>query len=424
MNSESTTIEVSGTNGALPTADRFTVRDLYHPEVIANPYPFYDLLRDRPVQFGLEDFPPGTVPGQDKPIPAWVFLTHEHVTEVCKRHDVFSSRDRMQEESSAPTLMLVNHDPPRHTVLRNIARQAFTPKRVGRDVAPWMADVVAQQLDQHAHGEIDFMADLAPNLPALVMTKLIGTPQEDFVRLRRWANAFMVTSDFTVEERNQCNIELWQYYVENVEGRYAMIERGVEPPDDLMTAFIQAESDGLTLTREEVVRFCVTLVVAGAETTGYLLGNLIATLVEEPHFFDQLKEDRKLVRPFIEESLRRDGPVQRLHRECVEDFEIGGATVKAGEWVAIFFASANRDPAVWERPNDFILKRPNIGRHMTFSHGIHHCLGSGIARNEAQQLLAGILDRFSGIEPGSAPMVRQRGGLLNYGLETCPVRFV
>ena len=403
--------------------DEFQSRDLYAPDVIANPYPYYQALRDQPIQFGLEDYPPGTVPGVDKPHPAWVVLKHADVVDVCRRPETFSSRDIMQEESEAPTLMLVNHDRPRHTELRAIAQKAFHPKRVMEDVAPWMERTVNKQLDLIGDAEVDFMRDLAPNLPALVMTRLIGLPEADYVLLRRWANAFMVTSDFTVEERQACNIELWSYFQEAVDKRYTKIERGAEVPDDLMSAFITAESDGNKLTREEVVRFCLTLVVAGAETTGYLLGNLIDVLVSEDGLYDKVRADRALIRNLVEESLRRDGPVQRLHRVCVEDTMIGEAHIKAGDWVAIFHASANRDPEVWERPDDFILDRPNFRKHVTFGNGIHHCMGAGIARNEAVQMITSIMDRYERIEP-AGERIRQRGGLLNYGLETCPVRFV
>ena len=401
----------------------FSVRDLYDPEVIANPYPYYDHLREQPIAFGYEDYPPGTVPGQDKPFPAWAVFKHTDVQWVCRHASIFSSRDIMQEESDAPTLMLVNHDDPRHAELRKIAQAAFAPKRVMQDIAPWMEKTVAHQLDIAGSGEVDFMQDLAPNLPALVMTKLIGLPEEDHLLLRRWANAFMVTSDFTLEERQRCNIELWDYFSAAVDRRYTYIKRGKNVPDDLMSAFIQAEEDGSTLTKEEVVRFCLTLVVAGAETTAYLLGNLVDALVTEAGLFDQMRADRSLVRPFIEESLRRDGPVQRLHRVCIQDTKIGDANIKSGDWVAIFHASANRDPTVFEDPNAFILNRPNVGKHVTFGHGIHHCMGAGIARNEAAQMINGILDRYARVEP-AGERKRQRGGLLNYGLECCPIRLV
>jgi cytochrome P450 len=287
-----------------------------------------------------------------------------------------------------------------------------------------VTDTVDAMLEAEGDGEIDFMENLAPDLPARFMTKLIGTPETDYTLLRRWANAFMVTSDFTLEERNQCNEELAAYYTDAVLARYRDLEQGMTLPDDLMSAFMQAEYEGEKLTREEVIRFCITLVVAGAETTGYLLGNLVCTLVEEPDFFPLLKEDRSKIRPFIEESLRRDGPIQRLFRVAMADCEVGGVTIREGDWVGVFFASANRDPAVWEDPDKFVLGRPNIARQLTFSHGIHHCLGSGIARLEADRMLNGLLDRYTRIEAGSRPMKRQSGGLLNYGLEECPIRLV
>jgi len=404
--------------------DDFSVVDLTQPSVIANPYPYYDRLRDLPPQFGLLDYPPGTVPGQDTPRPAWVFLKYEDVATIARDHRSFSSRDPMQEASAAPSLMLVNHDRPRHTELRGIAQQAFTPRRVEEDIAPVIERIVAEILDDLPTGDVDVMETIAPILPARVMTHLIGTPPEDHGLLRRWANAFMVTCDFTVEERNQCNAEVAAYYTDAVNERYANIERGLVPPDDLMTAFIQAEHEGKKLTREEVILFCITLVVAGAETTTYLLGNLMATLAEEEDLFEQIKADRTLVRPFIEESLRRDGPPQRLFRVATQDVEIGGVKVHQDDWVAIFYAAANRDPSVFEKPDEFILNRLNINRHLTFGHGIHHCMGAGIARVEASVLVNGLLDRFAQMSPGKRPMHRQTGGLLSYGFETCPIQFV
>lgn len=399
----------------------FDVTKLLDPDVIANPYPYYQLLRAQAPQFGLLDYPPGTVPGVDTPSPAWVFTRYEDVLGVMKNHEAFSSRDPMQEASEAPTLMLVNHDRPRHTLLRNIAKKAFTPKRVGTDIAPLVTQTISEMVNGLIDNDIDFMQEVAGVLPSVVMTFLIGTPREDYPKLVRWANAFMVSSDFTPEERQQCNIELFTYYSTKVAECYAAIERGEDVPDTLMAAFIRAEDEGQQLTKEEVVLFCITLVVAGAETTTYLLGNLVATLQEEPEFFELLKNDRSQIRPFIEESLRRDGPPQRLFRVATQDIEHGGVQIKEGDWVAFFMAAANRDPDMFAEPDKFILNRPNIGRHVTFGHGIHHCLGSGVARMEAEKMLDVILDNCSGIEAGSKPKQRQRGGLLTYGLQSLPV---
>lgn len=401
--------------------DDFSVTDMLRPEVIANPYPYYERLRAAAPQFGLLDYPPGTVPGVDVPSPAWVFTRYEDVVGVLKDHETFSSRDPMQEASEAPTLMLVNHDRPRHTVLRNIAKKAFTPKRVESDIAPLVMQTLNEMIDGLKDREIDFMQEVAGVLPSVVMTFLIGTPREDYTKLVRWANAFMVSSEFTPEERTQSNYEVFQYYSAKVAERYEQIAGGEPVPDSLMTAFIQAEDEGYHLTKEEVVLFCITLVVAGAETTTYLLGNLVSTLQDEPELFQQLKQDRSLLRPFIEESLRRDGPPQRLFRVATRDCEHGGVSIKAGEWVAFFMAAANRDPSVFPEPDRFILNRPNVGRHVTFGNGIHHCLGSGLARMEATKMLEVVLDRCSAVLPASQPKRRQTGGLLAYGLQTLPV---
>ena len=399
----------------------FDVTQLTLPEVIANPYPYYAKLRDRPPQFGLLDYPPGTIPGVDSPHPAWVFLRYEDVKEIVINHKVFSSRDQMQEDSSAPTLMLVNDDPPRHRYLRGLAQQAFMPRRVEEDVAPWAEKTVAEMTARIGGGHLEFMDTYALELPARFITRLMGTPEADWPRLRNWSSAFMVTSDFTAEERSQCNIEIARYYSDAVDERMAAIERGEAVGDDLMSAFIQAEFEGQRLTPEEVKRFCITLVVAGAETTVYFLGNLIAVFLEQPELYQQLRDDRTLVRPFIEESLRRDGPPQRLFRVATRDHQVGEVMVREGDWVALFYAAANRDPAVFENPDDFILNRPNATRHLTFGHGIHSCMGSRIARMEADKLLNGLLDNFCSIEPGAAEPRRQTGGLLNYGLDSLPV---
>ncbi len=397
---------------------------LLTPAVISNPYPHYVPLRAQPPQFGLYDFPPGTIPGEDTPQPAWVLVRYADVAEAAKKHELFSSRDPMQEASSAPTLMLVNHDKPEHTRLRSIAQRAFSPKRVVEDVAPWAEKTVREMFERQDDQAFDFMESFAVEIPARFLTQLIGTPDEDWHKLRDWGNAFMVTSDYSAEERAASNQELAAYYAAKVTERYAMLQAGEALPDDLMSAFMTTTYEGETLTAEEVIRFCITLVVAGAETTVYFLGNLVATLLENPNLYQALQQDRDLVRPFMEESLRRDGPPQRLFRVCTEDTEIGGTQIKQGDWVALFFAAANRDPEVFERPDEFILNRPNIKRHLTFGHGIHHCMGGAVARMEADKLLNGILDHVERIEPGNTPPKRQSGGLLNYGYESLPLKFI
>lgn len=397
------------------------ITQLNTPDIIANPYGAYAELRDQGPQFGLRDFPPGTIPGVDEPMPAWVFLRYADVDAIASNPDVFSSRDPMQEKSSAPTLMLVNHDKPEHTYLRNLVQKAFTPKRIVHDVEPWAEETVAKMIREIGEGETDVMQNFAVELPARFLARLIGIPEDDWQKLRDWGNAFMVSADFSPEERVASNMELAAYYDHQVDERKALIEGGDDAPDDVMTALLTTEHDGRGLTLDEVKRFCITLSVAGAETSVYLLGNLVANFLERPDLFEALKKDRTLVKPFIEETLRRDGPPQRLFRVANADCKVGGVTVKEGDWVAIFFAAANRDPAVFENPDELILNRDNIKKHMTFGKGIHHCMGARTARMEGEKLVNGLLDACSRIRPGRQPPRRQTGGLLNYGLDACPV---
>lgn len=404
--------------------------DLSRPEVIANPYPFYADLRDRSPLFGYLDYPPGTIPGVDTPRPSWAVLRYADVQHVCRNHQLFSSRDEMQEQSAGTTLMLVNHDPPYHTILRAMAFKAFTPARIA-SLAAWMRDTVNAMLDEEPdiEREVDFMRNLAPDLPARVMCHLMGVPASDYKRIRMWANAFMVTAEnedgtpLSASTRQQYNREVDAYFTAAVDERYAELARGIAPPDDLITAFIQAEENGQQLTREEVIRFCVTVVVAGAETTTYYLGNLLGHLLDSPALFDTLKRDRSQVRAFLEESARHSGPVQRLHRVCTQDTQLGDTEIKAGDWVAIFFAAANRDPAVFDHPDEFWLERPNANRHLTFSHGIHYCLGTNLARLESETMLSAIFERYKGVAAGSSAAQRQTGGSLNYGWRSLPLVF-
>jgi cytochrome P450 len=166
------------------------------------------------------------------------------------------------------------------------------------------------------------------------------------------------------------------------------------------------------------------MVAGGAESSVYLLGNQVAAMLEMPDLYQKMRKDRTLVRPFLEESIRRDGPIQRLFRECTQDTEVNGTKMREGDWVALFFASGNRDASVFEKPHEFILNRPNVGKNLTFSHGIHHCIAGAVARNEAAVMINGILDRYAAVEPGNGPVVYQSSGFINYGPKTLPVKLV
>ncbi|WP_156297737.1 cytochrome P450 [Mycobacterium paragordonae] len=403
------------------------------PEGIANPYPLYDRLRELSPVAGYRDWPPGTVPGADEPVTAWALFRYDQVHAAARDSTTFSSRDPLQEASSAPSLMLVNTDPPKHEVERKLVSQAFSPRRVKR-LEGWLAGLVPGLLDDLGAGDVDVM-EFAAEVPTRAMVRLLGLPDGDHVRFRRWANAFMLSSTLTPQERMASNEEMVATFATRLaEHTERLAQRppsgdeedsgeDVEDAADLISALLRAEVDGQRLTPEEIVRFCVTLVVAGSETTTFLIGNLLHALAREPQVQKRVRADRSLLNIFIEETMRLDGPPQRLFRIATRDVEIDGKVIRAGDWVALFFGSANRDPAMFPDPGRLDLDRPNIRQQLSLGHGLHFCLGAALARLEVMSVLNAVLDRYSTIIVTDDPGTKQTASLLTHAYVRLPLHF-
>lgn len=394
------------------------------PQGIANPYPLYDQLRESSPVAGYRDWPPGTVPGADEPVTAWAMFRYDQVLEAARDSATFSSRDPLQEASSAPSLMLVNTDPPKHEVERKLVSQAFSPRRV-RQLEPWLDELIPQLLDDLGEGEVDVM-DFAAEIPTRAMVRLLGLPEGDHVRFKKWANAFMLSSSLTPQERIASNEEMVATFATRLAEHSSRIAEqtptdDIEDAEDLISALLRAEVDGQRLTPEEIVRFCVTLVVAGSETTTYLIGNLLHALAREPEIAARVRADRSLLTVFIEETMRLDGPPQRLFRIATRDVEVGGKLIREGEWVALFFGSANRDPAVFPDPNRLDIDRPNLRKQLSFGTGLHFCLGSSLARLEVTAMLNAVLDRYQHIGLCDDPGTKQTASLLTHAYVRLPL---
>ncbi len=399
----------------------FGVDQLTRPEVIRNPYPYYDLLRDQSPIFGYRDYPPGTMPGVDDPKPSWVVLNFDDVAAVAWDHDSFSSRDSLQEESSAPSLMLVNHDRPEHTRLRKIASKAFQPSSI-KSLAPEVDILAAACMDEFfvADQPVDVMADYCAMLPSRAMAYLFGMPPEMDRDVNKWATAFMLSADISPEQRQAYNVEAMAFFESHVKAQMDRIEAGQETPGPLLNAFIRTEVDGDRLSFEEIVRFCMTTTVAGAETTSFYLGNLIAVFADFPEIWQTFLDDPKQFDPIYKEVLRFHGPPQRLFRVATRDITIGKADIKRGDWVACFFGAANYDPDAFPDPYEFRLNRKNANRHMSFGYGIHRCLGAPLAQLEAESTARMLRERYKRVER-AGEAVWQDVSLLNHGLHSNPV---
>ncbi|WFL76292.1 cytochrome P450 [Altererythrobacter arenosus] len=393
------------------------------PESIADPYPIYDQLRAKSPLFGYRDFPPGTVPGIDDPQPAWVVLRFDHVSQVAYDHERFSSRDSLQEESSAPTLMLVNHDRPQHTRLRKIAAKVFQPSSIKafHEEAKVLA---AQTMDEFlTPGEpVDVMEDYCAMLPSRIMAALLGVPMERDRDIRRWATAFMLSEDLSPEERQSRNVALLEFFDAFVRDFVANRDAAATCAP-LLRAFLDTEVEGEKLSTEEVILFCVTVTVAGAETTSFHLGNIFAVFADESGIWERYQANPSSFDRIFKETLRRHGPPQRLFRVATQDTQVGDALIKRGEWVAVFFGAANHDPAVFPDPKTFDPDRENLSRHMSFGYGIHRCLGAPLAQLELEVTAELLRERFERIER-TEPAEWQGVSLLNHGLARNVLKFI
>lgn len=392
---------------------------------IADPYPLYNQLRHLSPVAGYRDWPPGTIPGADEPVTAWALFRYHEVFEAARDGATFSSRDPLQEASSAPSLMLVNTDPPKHEIERKLVSQAFSPRRVKR-LEGWLDELVPHLLDELGDGVVDVM-DFAAEIPTRAMVRLLGLPDGDHVRFRRWANAFMLSSSLTPDERIASNTEMVEAFAARLAEHTARLAEAaptddVEDAEDLISALLRAEISGQRLTPEEIVRFCVTLVVAGSETTTFLIGNLLHAIAREPETTARLRADRTLLNVFVEETMRLDGPPQRLFRIATRDVEVGGQMIRRGDWVALFFGSANRDPEVFADPDVLDLDRPNIRQQLSMGHGLHFCLGASLARLEVLSVLNAMLDRYPTIALTDDPGTKQTASLLTHAFVRLPLK--
>ncbi len=386
------------------------------PATRADPYPVYAQVRQR----GLVRSPLG------------VYAAADHATVASILRDRrFSSSPVHQPgykppsyppddpRAGLPAADLLTMDPPDHTRLRRLVSGAFTP-RVVAGLEPWIRDVTDRLLTAtDGSAGFDLIDALAFPLPIAVICHLLGVPRQDQARFRAWGHDVAATLDPQTAAAAQAQtraaeLALTRYLQDLVR------ERRADPDDSILSRLIAAEEEGDRLTSGEVVSTALLLLIAGFETTGNLIGNGMVALLGDPDSRDRLRQDPALVPAAIDEMLRYDSPVQLTSRTATEDVEVRGAMIPAGRAVLVFIGGANRDPALFEQPEEFRIDRPDPGRHLSFSLGIHHCLGASLARLEARIAVEELLRRFPTLEPAGSPT--RRSLLVLRGFESVPVR--
>jgi len=396
---------------AMPT---FPPDQLMMPEALSDPYPIYHQLRDR-TPLSYIHIPGGLFPGIEEPIRAWALMKYSDVYGVLRDHETFSSaRNPLIEKGVFPPLALITDDPPRHTRFRRLVNKAFTLKRI-EALEPWITGVAHELLGEVDSREVELVSSYTIPLPVKVIAHLLGIPGEEYPTFKRWSDAFISSLVTTSQEERMMNTqEMVAYFGQMAAARRA---HGAE---DLITALVEAEIEGESLEDWEILGFCILLLIAGNETTTNLIGNMLNLLVDRPDLWRRLREDRNLVEPVIEETLRYEGPVRMLTRTTNRPVEISGVSIPEGELLGVFFGAANRDPTEFPNPDEFRLDR-DLRNHVAFGMGIHYCLGAPLARAEAKITLNTFLDRFPSLTRGAASALRQTASPIVFGFQELPL---
>lgn len=351
------------------------------PILIANPYPVYTQWREeQPIWWS------------DGQLKGWILSRYDDVRAVLKDAQTYSSASMGEGEAQVLALPLLTDDPPRHTQLRAIVNKAFTSRTLSL-LEDEVAGLVTELLNDLDHNNpVDICTAFTSPLPVSVIARMMDIPRERNDDFKRWSDALTGTSEASdMAERMPHVMEMAEYFQSLIPDRKA------NPGQDLISQIVLAEVDGQTLTDQDVVGFCMLLLIAGNETTTNLLSNLLNHLADHPQTWTELRETPDKIEAAIEEILRYDGPVHWVSRKATRDVEFHGQTVRAGEAVYAFMGSANRDPGHYDDPDQFRLDRGRSDHH-SFGHGIHFCIGAPLARLEARYAMEALLKRYTSIK--------------------------
>jgi cytochrome P450 len=409
-------------SGAPALRDGAPPLSLYHlldPEVLANPYPLYQRLRDEaPVHW-------------DPYLHAWVVTRYEDAVTVLKSYR--AARTPPPQRLSALGLgeltpiaeLMVRQmlflDPPEHRRVRRLAAAAFTPRRVAklREHIRQVAEELVERLP--ARGDFDVMAALANPLPAIVTAEMLGVPTADHDRLKSWSQQFAeMLGNF---QHNPGRARKTLRSVEEMVAYFsdAVRREAVAPTAGLVNALATAEVDGDRLSEPEVVANVIVTMVGGQETTTNLIGNGLLALLRHPEQLERLRADPAIMPSGVEELLRYESPSQHTARLAPADTSLGGKEIAENAAVIAVMGAANRDPERFEQPDQLDLGRAD-NRHLAFGWAGHFCFGAPLARIEGEIAFQTLLNRFPRLSLTPGHTIRWRPNLGLRGLTELYVR--
>lgn len=371
--------------------------DIYDPEQYKMGVPhekFTQLRMEKPVSFQKEVEGPGF----------WAVMSHADIIEVSKNPKVFSSSrgginipDAAEEDMDVARMILINMDPPQHAKYRKLVSTGFTP-RMTRRLEGTIQNAVQLILDRVAgQDEVDFVASIASQVPLYLIADLIGWPEKDRGLMFDWSDR-VARIDYDPDDARIAAFEFWGYCSELIESLEEQGDLEQEDPD-LLHTILAAELDGEGLSPMEIVNFLLLLAIGGNETTRNCISGGYLALHNNP---EQLalftKDPSALSERAVEEMLRWTSPITAFRRTVNEDTVLGGQAIKEGEKVVLYYASGNRDEAIFDNSQAFDIQRsPNP--HLSFGTGQHFCLGATLARMEIRILFEELLRRFPEMRP-------------------------
>ncbi|WP_189843329.1 cytochrome P450 [Streptomyces umbrinus] len=296
---------------------------------------------------------------------------------------------------------MLDLEPPDHTRIRRLVSKAFTPRTVER-LRPYVDGLAAELVGELVEaGGGDLLKVVAEPLPVAVIAEMLGIPESERAQLRPWSADIcgmyeLSPSEETAEKAVRASVEFTEFL------RELIAVRRKEPGDDLVSGLIAAYDEGDRLSEQEMISTCVLLLNAGHEATVNATVNGWWALFRNPDQLAALRADRGLVGTAVEELMRYDTPLQLFERWVLDEIEVDGTVIPRGSEVALLFGSANHDPAVFAEPETLDLARPE-NPHISFSAGIHYCIGAPLARIELAASMGALLDQAPSLKLAAEP---------------------
>jgi cytochrome P450 len=365
----------------------------------------------------------------------WSVTRHADIVAVSRDWQSFTSSrgvalEELDDEQLTHRTSLIDTDPPRQTQLRKVVASSFTP-RVVNGFETFLRGVVGRALDDALpRGTFEFVEHVSSQVPVRVLCRLLAVDDADHARLTAWGDRLVGHTDPELADvllhseesdqyrllpfRSPAALEVFEY------GRELADQRRAQPGDDLMTALVSAEVDGAPLEQRDLDNFFLLLALAGQETTRQAISLAMLTLLEQPQALARLQERPELLAgPALDELLRWAPPVYHMRRTATRDVELAGATVRAGDKLALWFPSGNRDERAIPDPDVLDLDRTSVDLLTFGKGGPHFCLGSFLAKLELRVTLQELVARLDTAALAGEPE-RLRSNFVN-GVKRLPV---